>query len=92
MPTPEEMARQIIDQRLVQAGWLVQDKARMNLGAGLEVAVREYQLPAGPCDYLLFVDRRAAGVIEAKPEGRCQCRLNFPEKCRTKNPWLAGCR
>jgi hypothetical protein len=18
--------------------------------------------------------------------------LNFPEKCRTKNPWLAGCR
>ncbi len=22
----------------------------------------------------------------------CQRRLNFPEKCRTKNPWLAGCR
>jgi hypothetical protein len=23
---------------------------------------------------------------------RCQRRLNFPEKCRTKNPWLAGYR
>ena len=22
----------------------------------------------------------------------CQRRLNFPENCRTKNPWLAGCR
>jgi type I restriction enzyme R subunit len=31
--------------------------------------VREYPLPAGPCDYLLFVDRKAAGVVEAKPEG-----------------------
>lgn len=24
--------------------------------------------------------------------GGCQRRLNFPENCRTKNPWLAGCR
>jgi type I restriction enzyme R subunit len=31
--------------------------------------VREFPLPAGPCDYLLFVDRKACGVIEAKPEG-----------------------
>ena len=41
----------------------------MNLGASLGVAVREYPLPSGPCDYLLFVDRKACGVIEAKPEG-----------------------
>lgn len=41
----------------------------MNLGAGLGVAVREYPLSTGPCDYLLFVDRKACGVIEAKPEG-----------------------
>ena len=33
------------------------------------MAVRECQRPAGPCDYLLVVDRKAAGVIEAKPEG-----------------------
>ena len=41
----------------------------MNRGAGLGVAVREFPLPGGECDYLLFVDRTAAGVIEAKPEG-----------------------
>jgi type I restriction enzyme R subunit len=33
------------------------------------VAVREFQLPGGPCDYLLFVAGRACGVIEAKKEG-----------------------
>ncbi|QUD86234.1 type I restriction endonuclease subunit R [Phenylobacterium montanum] len=41
----------------------------MNIGAGLGVAVREYPLSTGPCDYLLIVDRKACGVIEAKPEG-----------------------
>jgi type I restriction enzyme R subunit len=70
MPTPEDKARHKIDQLLIQAGWIVQDRERMGLGAGLGVAVREYPLPAGACDYLLFVDRKAAGLIEAKPEGR----------------------
>jgi hypothetical protein len=27
------------------------------------------ELSSGPCDYLLFIDRKAAGVIEAKPQG-----------------------
>jgi type I restriction enzyme, R subunit len=67
--TPEARARVRIDERLTQAGWLVQDREDMNLGAGLGIAVREYSLPAGPCDYLLFIDRKACGVIEAKPEG-----------------------
>jgi type I restriction enzyme R subunit len=69
MPTPEEKARRRIDGLLQQAGWEVQDREQMNLGAGLGIAVREYPLPVGPCDYLLFVDRKAAGVIEAKPQG-----------------------
>ena len=69
MPTPEEKARQKIDQLLSEAGWIVQDKEQMDLGAGLGIVVRGYGLPAGPCDYLLFIDRRAAGVIEAKPAG-----------------------
>ncbi|CBS87295.1 type I restriction endonuclease subunit R [Azospirillum lipoferum] len=67
--TPESKARQTIDSLLAAAGWMVQEREEMNLGAGLGVAVREYPLPAGPCDYLLFVDRKACGVIEAKPEG-----------------------
>ena len=41
----------------------------MNLGAGLGVAVREFQTASGPVDYALFVGRRLCGVIEAKAEG-----------------------
>jgi type I restriction enzyme R subunit len=69
MATPEQRARQLIDAQLEGAGWVIQDRDEMNLGAGLGVAVREYPLAAGPCDYLLFVDRKACGVVEAKPEG-----------------------
>ena len=66
---PEEKARQNIDRLLTKAGWVIQDREQMNRGASLGVAVREYPMSSGPTDYLLFVDRRAVGVIEAKPEG-----------------------
>lgn len=66
---PEEKARQKIDQLLDAAGWKVQDRSELNLGAGLGVAVREFPLKEGFADYLLFVDRKAVGVVEAKPEG-----------------------
>jgi type I restriction enzyme R subunit len=69
MPTPEEQARQKIDQLLAEAGWQVQDRNRLNLGASRGVAVREFPLQTGIADYLLFVDRKATGVIEAKAEG-----------------------
>ena len=64
--TPETLARQLIDQRLRAAGWLVQDRKDLNLGAGRGAAVREYPTAVGPADYLLFVDRQPVGVIEAK--------------------------
>ena len=41
----------------------------MNLYAGRGVAVREFPLETGYADYLLFVDRKAVGVVEAKAEG-----------------------
>ena len=66
---PEEQARQIIDQLLEQAGWVVQDRDRFNLGAKRGVAVREFSLSTGATDYLLFVDREAVGTIEAKKVG-----------------------
>ena len=40
--TPEQKARQDIDQLLTKAGWAIQDVDEINLGAGLGVAVREY--------------------------------------------------
>ncbi len=66
--TPEEVARDRIDDRLRAAGWHVQDKDALDFGAGRGIAVREYQTDAGPADYVLFADRRAVGVIEAKPD------------------------
>ena len=68
---PEARARVGIDRMLVAAGWVVQDTARVNLSAGLGVAVREFVMapPHGRADYLLFVDGRAVGVVEAKKEG-----------------------
>ncbi len=66
---PEEKARQQIDQLLEAAGWKIQDLRELNLGASLGVAVREFPLKSGAADYLLFIDREAVGVIEAKPEG-----------------------
>jgi hypothetical protein len=69
MTTPEQRARQNIDKLLRAAGWVVQDRRDLNLGAGPGVAVREFALSTGPVDYLLFVQRKAIGVVEAKPEG-----------------------
>lgn len=65
---PEQLARDKIDQKLIQAGWLVQDYRKANLGAGLGVVVREYPTDTGPVDYALFVDRKLVGVLEAKKD------------------------
>ena len=66
---PEEKARENIDRLLIKAGWVIQDRKQMNLGESPGVAVREHPMSSGTPDYLLFINRRAVGVIEAKPEG-----------------------
>ncbi|TXI95058.1 MAG: DEAD/DEAH box helicase [Aquabacterium sp.] len=66
--TPEAKARQLIDVKLAQAGWIIQDMKQLNLSAGVGVAVREYPTDSGPADYVLFVNRQAVGVIEAKKD------------------------
>jgi type I site-specific restriction endonuclease len=48
--------------------WAVQDKDAINLHAGEGQAVREYVTDTGPADYVLFVDKKPIGVIEAKKE------------------------
>ena len=66
--TPETKARQQIDHKLEQAGWVIQDMKQLNLAAGMGVAVRDYPTDTGPADYMLFVNRTAVGVIEAKKD------------------------
>ncbi|HEY1350886.1 MAG TPA: DEAD/DEAH box helicase family protein, partial [Ktedonobacteraceae bacterium] len=64
---PEEIARQQIDEMLQSAGWVVQDRDKIDLGAGSGIAIREFALGSGRADYLLLVDREAVGIVEAKP-------------------------
>ncbi|MBS1780378.1 MAG: DEAD/DEAH box helicase family protein [Bacteroidetes bacterium] len=65
---PEQKARDNIDRQLIACGWVIQDKTKINLAAAPGVAVREYLTDVGPADYVLFVDRKPVGLIEAKRE------------------------
>jgi len=67
--TPEQRARQTIDALLGRCGWVVQDKGDVNLSAARGVAVSELSFKTGEPDYTLFVDGKALGTVEAKPEG-----------------------
>ncbi len=67
--TPEQLSRREIDRQLAQCGWLVQDYPQMNIWESLGVAVREFPLKSGHADYLLYVEGKVVGVVEAKPEG-----------------------
>lgn len=64
--TPEEKARQTIDEKLIQSGWAIQNMKELNLSSALGVAVREFPTSTGPVDYALFVDGKPVGVAEAK--------------------------
>ncbi|MGW4498403.1 DEAD/DEAH box helicase family protein [Micromonospora sp. NPDC004336] len=68
-PLNEAQTRVEIDRQLGEAGWQVQDEEHINLYAGTGVAVREVTLAGGRADYLLYVDQKLVGVIEAKREG-----------------------
>jgi type I restriction enzyme R subunit len=67
----EEAARKIIDALLEKAGWVVFDIKDANIHAARGVAIREFPLKAGHgfADYMLYIDGKAAGVLEAKKEG-----------------------
>jgi type I restriction enzyme R subunit len=66
---PEQIARDNIDEQLIACGWVIQDKDKINLNAALGVVVRYYLTQDGKeTDYVLFIDKKPVGVIEAKRE------------------------
>src|SRR5690349_20669518 len=67
--TPEQQAREQIDAMLTAAGWTIQNYIHFNPLAGRGIALREAPVASGRCDYLLLVDRKAVGVVEAKKVG-----------------------
>lgn len=68
---PEQQAREQIDRALEAAGWVIQNHDEINLYAARGVAVREYPMARGHgrADYLLHVDHKAVGALEAKKVG-----------------------
>jgi type I restriction enzyme R subunit len=68
---PEERAREEIDRLLIAAGWAVQRVGEAHIHAARGVAIREFPLDSGFgfADYLLYVDAKACGVVEAKKKG-----------------------
>ncbi|WP_456441663.1 type I restriction endonuclease subunit R [Caldithrix abyssi] len=65
---PEQKARENIDILLKKCGWSIQDRDKINFAESNGIAVREYQTAHGPADYVLFVNRKPIGIIEAKRE------------------------
>lgn len=66
--TPEEKARQKIDQWLTDAGWKVVDREDYEPTC-TAVAIREGLLKGNlEADYFLFINGKAVGVLEAKRE------------------------
>jgi len=66
---PEDRARRNIDSMLADSGWNVQNLDEYDFGASVGVAIREFSVGRDAADYLLFLDGKAVGVVEAKPEG-----------------------
>ena len=68
--TPEQKSRQNIDTLLIQAGFIVQNRDEFDRTADHGVVVREFAMSDGSfADYLIFIDGKACGVIEAKKAG-----------------------
>ncbi len=65
---PEQIARDAIDARLRASGWAVQNNRQIDHAAADGIAVKEYSTSIGPADYVLFSERKAMGVVEAKPD------------------------
>ena len=77
--TPEAKARVNIDKMLIESGYILQDMTEFNRLAAIGVAVREFQTNSGPVDYMLFINGKPAGVVEAKAENTIRNRLKeFP--------------
>ncbi len=63
---PEQIARDNIDRQLIACGWIIQKYKDKNVFTGLGVAITEYPTETGPADYVLFIEGKPVGIVEAK--------------------------
>jgi type I restriction enzyme R subunit len=79
---PEAKARIEIDKKLQEAGYVVQKMKALNPNASFGVAVCELQTKSGPVDYLIFIDGKPVGVIEAKEDDKGVGLLSVSEQAK----------
>ena len=82
MSTPEARARAIIDKKIEESGYILQDYRDRNLRAAKGVVVREFPTESGPVDYLIFINKKPIGVIEAKPDDKGEVLLSVSEQAK----------
>lgn len=100
MAQPEDQARENIDRMLTKSGWTVQYPGNVHLSAHRGLAIHNFTSKQGHGfgDYLLYIDGRAAGVVETKKErvtltgvetqSEKQQRSRFdPQDCRDSEVW-----
>lgn len=63
---PEQKARRIIDEQLSDAGWCIVSRDEYTPAAPASAVTEGLMQGGTEADYLLFVDNRALGVVEAK--------------------------
>lgn len=80
--TPEAKARLVIDKKLAECGYVLQDMSEFNPAASLGVAVREYHTDSGPVDYLLFINKVSVGVVEAKATNKGESLTTVAEQSK----------
>ena len=62
--TPEEKARLVIDEKLKQSGWVIQDIKELNLSTALGVAVREFPTSTG--EHITDVEVQSNRYVNSK--------------------------
>ncbi len=70
--SPEDKARhELINPALKKAGWTIQHFKTANIHSAKGVAVEFFRMGkgVGEADYVLFINGKAVGIIEAKKEG-----------------------
>ena len=87
--TPEQIARDRIDQMLHDAGWSVQDKNQIDFGKAHGIAVREYPTDSGPADYVLFAYRKP--IVNRTGRDRYETTYDAQNKWRQmmEDRWLS---
>ncbi len=79
---PEHIARDKIDALLTQSGWLIQEKSKINLNAGLSIAEKKYSTEVDDLkDFILCYNpknrNKRKELLERNESGRSLAKISI---------------